>query len=103
MHGIDLAAATGKPRVGGAHDVVLIEQVLRDLALDWSGAALELTVTGVHESRWLLGSGHPVAELSADAVELCRSLAGRPAADPIRLVSGDPATVQALNSARILF
>jgi uncharacterized protein (TIGR03083 family) len=103
MHGIDLAEATGKPRVGGAHDAVLVEQVLRDLALSWSGPAIDVTVTGAYEARWLIGSGSPVAELSADAVGLCRSLAGRPADDPVTLRTGDPAAVQALEAARILF
>jgi len=103
MHGIDLARATGKPRVGGTHDDALVEQVLRDLALGWSGPAVELRVTGVHEGRWLIGSGAPVAVLSADALELCRALAGRPAEHPVVLVEGDQERVTTLESAVVLF
>ena len=103
MHGVDLARATGKPRVGGPHDAPLIEQVLRDLSLGWPGPAVDLRVTGAHEGRWLIGSGTPVAVVSADAVELCRALAGRPAEHPVVLVDGDPGAVTRLESAEVLF
>ena len=103
MHGIDLARATGKPRVAGGHDAPLIEQVLRDLSLGWSGPAVELKLTGAYEGPWLIGSGTPVAEVSADAIELCRLLAGRPAYAPVTQLAGDPDAAAMLTAARVLF
>jgi hypothetical protein len=103
MHSIDLARSTGKPRVAGAHDASLVEQVLRDLALGWSSAAIGLTTTGAVQGRWLIGSGRPVAEVSVDAIELCRALAGRPVEHPVVLVEGDPAAVVRLESAKVMF
>jgi uncharacterized protein (TIGR03083 family) len=102
-HGVDLAEATGKPRVGGGHDTPIIGQVVRDLAIGWSGPAIDLTLTGPGAGRWLIGGGTPVARVEADAVQLSRLLAGRPAGDPVRHVAGDPAAARTLTGTRVLF
>jgi uncharacterized protein (TIGR03083 family) len=103
MHGVDIAWATGRPRVVGPADVPAIEQVVRDLGREWSGPAVRLTVHGALDASWILGQGDITAELAADAVELCRSLAGRPADQQPALLSGDPTALRTLQQFRVLF
>ncbi len=102
-HGVDLAAATGRPRVGGRHDGPIIEQVVRDLGIGWTGPAITVRLSGASDGWFLIGSGPPIAAVRVDAVELCRLLAGRPADDPVQLVDGSPAGAAALTAARVLF
>lgn len=103
MHGVDIACATGKRRVAGPADAPAIEQVIRDLGREWRGPSVRLTLHGVLDASWVLGTGQVKAELEADAIELCRSLAGRPADRQPILVSGDPAALTTLQEFRVLF
>ena len=103
MHGVDIACATGKPRVAGPADGPAIGQVIRDLGRQWRSPAARLTLHGALEGTWVLGDGEITAELAADAIELCRSLAGRPADQQPTLVSGDPTALTNLQQFRVLF
>lgn len=102
-HAVDLAQATGRPRVAGPHDGPIIKQVIRDLDIRWTGPTVVLGLSGATGGLFLIGSGEPVATVQADAVELCRLLSGRPADDPVQLVDGDPAGAAALTAARVPF
>ncbi len=102
-HAVDLAQATGRPRVAGPHDGPIIKQVIRDLDIRWTGPAVVLGLSGATGGLFLIGSGEPVATVQADAVELCRLLSGRPADDPVQLVDGDPAGAAAVTAARVPF
>jgi uncharacterized protein (TIGR03083 family) len=103
MHGVDIACATGRPRVAGPADAPAIHQVVRDLGLQWRNPAVRLTVHGTIAASWVLGEGEITAELAADAIELCRMLAGRPNDQQPSLVSGDPAALARLRESRVLF
>lgn len=102
MHRVDTARATGRTLRPATSDAVVVGQVVRDLARDWSGPAAILELTGPGGGRWLLGSGDPVATARTDSVEYLRLLAGRPA-EPKLAIEGDPAVAEALLSARVGF
>jgi uncharacterized protein (TIGR03083 family) len=103
MHGVDLTQATGRPRISGQHDEAVVAQVIRDLAIGWTGPPIELELTGAGGNRWRLGAGESPNHVVADAVQFCRLLAGRPA-DPLpELVSGDHGALAELRAARVLF
>jgi uncharacterized protein (TIGR03083 family) len=102
MHAIDIEQATGKRRVVGTYDEAIIDQIIRDLGVEWSGPTIELQLTGASNKRWKLGTGEVTAMANADAIELSRMLAGRPG-NPPELVSGDSAALPQLHAARVLF
>lgn len=73
MHRTDIARATGAPMVLTAdHDGVLVDDVVREWAAR-HGGPFTLRLTGPAGGVW--GEGSP--ELEFDAVEFCRSIAGR--------------------------
>ena len=102
MHAIDIEQATGKPRVVGPYDEAIIDQIIRDLGVEWTGPTIELQLTGASSKPWKLGTGQVTATATADAIEFCRLLAGRPGRPPERL-SGDDDALQQLHAARVLF
>src|SRR6266511_3884638 len=61
MHRVDLARATGRPLALGAHDRVVVAQVIADLGWAWEGPPVLLELTGRAGGRWTLGLGAPVA------------------------------------------
>src|SRR6266536_1871903 len=61
MHRVDLARATGRPLALGAHDRVVVAQVIADLGWAWEGPPVLLERTGRAGGRWTLGQGAPVA------------------------------------------
>lgn len=103
MHRVDLARATGQPLVVGEHDRLIVEQVIRDLALTWSGAPVVLELTGPAGGTWLIGSGEPASVVRADAVAYLRALGGRDPDVPLELVSGSDAALAAARRARVVF
>ncbi|MFD4971744.1 maleylpyruvate isomerase family mycothiol-dependent enzyme [Streptomyces sp. NPDC058424] len=103
MHRVDLARATGQHLVVGEHARLIVEQVIRDLALTWSGAPIVLELTGPAGGTWLIGSGEPASVVRADAVAYLRGLAGRDPDVPLELVSGSDAALVAARRARIVF
>ncbi len=76
MHRVDLARATGRPLVLGAHDREIVAQVVADLGRGWDGPPVLLELAGP------AGGRHPV---------FCR-----PAATPLTVSS----TRRAMRSAR---
>src|SRR6266516_3483631 len=54
MHRVDLARATGRPLALGAHDRVVVAQVIADLGWAWAGPAVLLELTGPAGGRWAL-------------------------------------------------
>ncbi|MFD4955564.1 maleylpyruvate isomerase family mycothiol-dependent enzyme [Streptomyces sp. NPDC058451] len=103
MHRIDLTRATGQSLVVGEHDRLIVEQVIRDLALAWSGAPVALELTGPAGGAWLLGSGEPASVVRADAVACLRALAGRDPDVPLELVRGADTALAAVRRARVVF
>ncbi|MEV0974286.1 maleylpyruvate isomerase family mycothiol-dependent enzyme [Microtetraspora glauca] len=103
MHRVDLARATGRPITTGEHDRQITEQVIRDLALAWTGPPIALELTGPAGGSWLIGTGDPAGVVRADAVAYMRALAGRDDDVHLELVSGDPAASAAARQARVVF
>lgn len=81
MHRSDIALATGRDMVLTAdHDGILVA----DVAAEWAarhGQPCSLSLTGPAGGSWTWGTGGPTLEL--DAVEFCRNLCGRGAADAL--------------------
>ena len=103
MHRLDLARATGQPFTVGDHDRHIVEQVVRDLALDWSAAPIALELTGPAGGSWLIGTGEPAAFVRADAVACMRSLAGRDDDPALELIDGDETALALIRRARVVF
>lgn len=102
LHRVDLMRATGVAMPESAAEPMVVEQVVRDLDLEWTGPAFDLEVTGRVHGSWRVGRGEPVARVREDAVALMRLLSGR--SDECRFeVSGDPAAAGRLRAARVVF
>ncbi|MFI2783297.1 maleylpyruvate isomerase family mycothiol-dependent enzyme [Streptomyces sp. ALB3] len=102
MHRVDLSDATGAELVLDGHDREIVDQVVLDLALSWTGPAVEVDLHGPAGGRRLLGIGTPAATLHADAVDFARHLSGRPPRARPEL-EGDPGARAALMAARVVF
>ena len=102
MHRVDIARATGRPLLLGAHDRVITAQVIADLAQAWDGPPAFLELTGPAGGRWSLGDGPPAATVQADAVDYLRALSGRND-HPDLQVTGDPIAATAATAARVIF
>ena len=103
MHRLDLARATGQPFTLSGHDRLIVEQVVRDLALGWPAAPVALELTGPAGGSWLIGSGEPSAFVRADAAACMRSLAGRDDDPPLELIDGDETALALIRRARVVF
>ncbi len=102
MHRVDLARATGRPLALGAHDRVVVTQVIADLGRAWAGPAVLLELTGPAGGRWALGQGDPAATVRADTVDYLRALSGRNG-HPSAEADGDHAAADAVTAARVVF
>ncbi|HWU10188.1 MAG TPA: maleylpyruvate isomerase family mycothiol-dependent enzyme [Streptomyces sp.] len=102
MHRVDLSDATGAELVLDGHDREIVDQVVLDLALSWTGPAVETDLHGPAGGRRLLGIGTPAAILHADAVDFARHLSGRPVRGSLEL-EGEPGARAALMAARVVF
>ncbi|MBW3639490.1 MAG: maleylpyruvate isomerase family mycothiol-dependent enzyme [Actinobacteria bacterium] len=84
LHRTNIAAATGRPmHLTADHDGLLVADVVAEWA-ERHGRPCSLTLTGPAGGSWSFGSGGPVLQL--DAVEFCRALSGRGAADGLLAV-----------------
>lgn len=85
MHRTDIAAATGRPlELTADHDGVLVA----DVVLEWAGRhgqPCRLVLDGPAGGAWDVEGGGP--ELRLDAVEFCRTLAGRASAPGLLAVA----------------
>jgi uncharacterized protein (TIGR03083 family) len=103
MHRLDIAAATGRAPVLGHHDRLIVEQVIRDLALAWTGPTVRLDLSGPAGGRWILGAQPPpVATISGDAADYMRLLSGRHT-DHHPVAEGDHTAAAAFLAMRIEF
>jgi len=102
MHRVDLARATGRPLVLGAHDRVIVAQAVADLGRAWDGPPALLELTGPAGGQWVLGHGAPAATIRADTVDYLRALSGR-GGHPDLAAEGDPAAAAAVTATRVLF
>lgn len=102
MHRVDISDATGAELVLDEHDREILNQVVLDLALDWTGPPCLLELSGPVGGRHRLGSGPPVATVRADAVDFARHLSGRQPRGELRY-EGDEDGVAALVTARVMF
>jgi uncharacterized protein (TIGR03083 family) len=102
MHRVDIARATGRPLLLGAHDRVITAQVIADLAQAWHSPPILLELTGPAGGRWTLGNGPPAATVQADAVDYLRALSGRND-HPDLQINGDPTAAVAAAAARVVF
>lgn len=105
MHRVDIARAAGRQLLLGAHDRVIVGQVITDLDRAWHGPPAVLELTGPAGGRWTLGPGTPAATIQADAVDYMRALSGRTdSADRGDLhADGDPRPATAAAAARVVF
>jgi uncharacterized protein (TIGR03083 family) len=102
MHRVDLARASGRRLVLGAHDRVVVAQVVAELARAWQGPPALLELTGPAGGRWTLGQRAPAATVRADAVDYLRALSGRND-HPALEVDGDQAVATVVAAARVVF
>lgn len=80
MHRIDIARATGRDlEVTAAHDGRIVADVVVELARRY-GQPFTLTLTGPASGDFVAGDGSG-EHVTIDAIELCRTLSGRPPAD----------------------
>jgi len=78
MHRIDISRATGRvPVLSSDHDAVLVADVVDEWAIR-HGKPCSLRLTGDGGGSWTFGHGGPTLEL--DAIEFCRTVAGRESA-----------------------
>lgn len=102
MHRVDLHRATGHAMPETSHEAEVVAQVVRDLDHEWSGPALDLTLTGRGGGRWRIGEGPAGASVTEDAVAYLRLLSGR--SDECGLATDvDPQATRALREARVVF
>jgi uncharacterized protein (TIGR03083 family) len=102
MHRVDISDAVGVEPVLDEHDREIVNQVVLDLALDWTGPPCLLELSGPAGGSHRLGSGPPVATLRADAVDFARHVSGRRPRGEVRC-EGDEDGVAALGAARVAF
>jgi uncharacterized protein (TIGR03083 family) len=80
MHRIDIARATGRDlELTAAHDGRIVADVVAELARRY-GQPFTLTLTGPAGGEFVAGDGRG-EHVTIDAVEMCRTLSGRPPAD----------------------
>ena len=120
MHGIDLARATGRTRPATDADGQVLEQVMRDVAVEWASThgygrrhgnggaerpepGLTLELVGELQGTWHLGGVGPRTRVSGAGLEFVRGLSGRTAEPRLRCLDGDAAQVDRLAALRILF
>ncbi|MET9425488.1 maleylpyruvate isomerase family mycothiol-dependent enzyme [Streptomyces sp. NPDC006540] len=102
MHRVDISDATGVDLVLDDHDREIMNQVVLDLALGWTGPPCLLELSGPAGGRHRLGSGPPAVVLRADAIAFARHLSGRPARGEL-VYEGDADAAAALDAARVPF
>jgi hypothetical protein len=79
MHRMDICRATGRtPHLTTDHDAILVADVVHEWA-ERHGQPYSLTLDGPAGGRFSAGSGGP--DLHLDAVDFCRLLSDRAAAD----------------------
>ncbi len=105
MHSIDLSRGTREPRATTAADGMVAGQVLRDVAVVWAeGPNVELELTGDVSGTWRLGqTGGAAVRVTADGVDFCRRLSGRPPDTGVSLVAGDPEVLGLVEALRVVF
>ena len=109
MHRIDIARATGCHLVPSDAEPAIVGQVARDLSRAWAGTPFNLTLTGRVRGSWRIGEGHggggdaDTAEVTVNAVALCRLLSGRSDETEPALHGSEPDLVEALRNSRVLF
>lgn len=102
MHRLEISRATGRDFAVGAHDELVVAQVVRDLAVRWTGPSLVLELSGPAGGTWQLGAAEPEAWARAGTLDYLWHLSGRPAG-PAPEVAGDAAAAGALRAARVVF
>ncbi|GAA4572368.1 maleylpyruvate isomerase family mycothiol-dependent enzyme [Planotetraspora kaengkrachanensis] len=103
MHRDDISQAVGRPLETGAHDRLVVEQVLRDLHARWSLRPVTLELTGPAGGTFDIGDGTPGTTVRLDAVEYLRALSGRAAAPAAAVVTGDRDVAALVTTARVPF
>ena len=102
LHRHDIGRAVGREPVSDPTDAEVVEQVIRDLGLGWTGPDVVLRLTGPEGGTWLLGADAEAPEAVLPAVEFMRHLSGRKA--DAHLLDGVPDGVRAaLEAARVPF
>ncbi len=80
MHRIDIARATGRElELTAAHDGCIVADVVAELARRYN-KPFTLTLTGPAGGDFIAGDGSG-EHVTIDAIEMCRTLSGRPPAD----------------------
>ena len=102
MHRLEIARATRRPFVTGEHDRRIVAQVLRDLAVTWSGPPITLVLTGSSGGIWTLGEGELVAVVRIETFGYLWHLSGRDG-QPTLDIDGDSTVADAVLAARVVF
>ena len=96
MHRVDIADAVDQVPDLDEHDREVVAQVVRDVATAWTGAPVLLDLGGPGGGQWTIGTGAPIATLTADAVAFLRQLSGRPARGELTATGDSTAGAQIL-------
>ncbi|MEU7864202.1 maleylpyruvate isomerase family mycothiol-dependent enzyme [Nonomuraea sp. NPDC049141] len=102
MHRLDVADATSKIFAPANGDRDIVEQVISDLARDWTAPSVLLDLNGVTPARYALGVGETTATVTGGVLALMRHLAGRARSGDL-VITGDPRVVAAMENARVEF
>lgn len=116
LHRHDIARATGRDTLTEPTDAEVVAQVVRDLARDWRGPAIALTLTGPEGGSWRFGRtptsttnpsttnppNSAETSVSLPAVDYLRHLSGRQV-EPTLFDQVPDEMVPALRAARVLF
>jgi uncharacterized protein (TIGR03083 family) len=112
MHRIDLCSATGRSLTFDEHDASIMDGVMRELANQWRAPAVRIHLADTTGGPWTLGSATAAAttadagilpDITLSALQVMRSLAGRPIPAGAWPRDADPRILSALQSARIVF
>ncbi|GAA4581333.1 hypothetical protein GCM10023194_12260 [Planotetraspora phitsanulokensis] len=103
MHHDDISRAVGRPPETGAHDRLVVEQVLRDLHARWTRHPVTLELTGPAGGTFEIGDGTSDTTVRLDTVEYMRALSGRAGTPAASVVTGDHDMAAPVATARVPF
>jgi uncharacterized protein (TIGR03083 family) len=105
MHRDDVCQALGRTFDPGHYGAELVAQVLLDLEVGevWTGPPTTVVLTGPAGGTWQLGKGEPAATAQIDSVSWMRTISGRDDHPVIKLLEGDPAGAECVETTRMPF
>jgi uncharacterized protein (TIGR03083 family) len=89
MHRDDVSRAIGQPTRVAEHDLLVVDQIMRDLHTFWSHDAVVLDLTGAVDRSYQIGNSAARARIQLDTLTYMRALAGRADNVPHTVLDGD--------------